>query len=379
MRNIYLDYAATTPVHKAVANMMWEYITVEGEFANSTSQHAAGKRAQAAISTAREQVAAAINAEASEIIWTSGATEANNLAIKGMATLYQNKGKHIITMKTEHKSVLDTCMHLEKEGFRVTYLSPEPNGMLSLDNLKAAFCDDTLLVSIMAVNNETGIIQNLAAIRDLTHERGILFHTDAVQAMGKINIDVKQTPIDALSLTAHKAYGPKGIGALYLRKRPRIRVAPLIHGGGQENGMRSGTLATHQIVGMGAALAMAHQEIEKNIAHINTLRQTFLRELMQISTVKLNVDENNTVPHIANIQFSGSIADALLNALPYLAASTASACQEKSGSGSHVLRAIGLSAEQIKASIRFSFGLYLKLEEVKTAAQMFKSLFNIKK
>lgn len=377
MQDIYLDYAATTPLHEAVANKMCEHLTIDGDFGNSTSTHVFGKRANLAIGTARAQVAAAINADPSEIIWTSGATEANNLAIKGIAALYKSKGKHIITMQTEHKSVIDTCMHLEKEGFQVTYLPPLSNGLVSLDALEAAFRDDTILVSIMTVNNETGVVQDIAAIRELTAKHNILFHTDAVQAMGKIKVDVQQAPVDAMSLSAHKVYGPKGIGALYLRKRPRIRVAPLIHGGGQEQGMRSGTLPTHQIVGMGEAFQMAQHNFESNIQNIQALRKIFLNELIKISPVKLNIDSQFTVPHIANIQFCGSIADAILNSLPTLAASTAAACQEKSGSESHVLRAMGLSSDQIKASIRFSFGLYLTVEDVKNAANMIKQLFGV--
>lgn len=375
MNDIYLDYAATTPVHLAVANKMWEHMTITGDFANAASPHALGKRARIAIEEARAQVAASIHADPSEIIWTSGATEANNLALKGIASLYKRKGNHIITMQTEHKSVLDTCMHLEKEGFRITYLPPLPTGLLSLDALTEAITDETILVSIMAVNNETGIIQDLASIRAITAERGVLLHTDAVQAMGKITVDVNDIPVDAMSLSAHKVYGPKGIGALYLRKRPRIRVAPLIHGGGHEQGMRSGTLATHQIVGMGEAFAIAQKDFAKNLKIINTLREQFLQHVLSIPGVTLNTLSTESVPHIANIQFQGYLADALLSDLPTLIASTSAACQEKSGSESHVLRAMQLSSHAIKASVRFSFGLYLNDDIIKEAANRIAGLF----
>ncbi|HXW60013.1 MAG TPA: aminotransferase class V-fold PLP-dependent enzyme, partial [Myxococcota bacterium] len=256
MDKLYLDYAATTPLHPEVVEEMQRYLTIDQHFGNASSQHAFGKAAQEAIQNARSQVADMIHAEPSEIIWTSGATEANNLAIKGIAELYKNKGKHIITMTTEHKAVLDPCMHLEKNGFSVTYLPSLANGLLSIDMLEKAIRPDTILVSIMAVNNETGIIQDLMSIRELTQQRGIFLHTDAVQAIGKIKLDIRDIPMDLISMTAHKVYGPKGIGALYIRKRPRIRVMPLIHGGGQEHGMRSGTLPTHQIAGMGKAFAL---------------------------------------------------------------------------------------------------------------------------
>jgi len=374
---IYLDYAATTPIHPDVKEIMQQYLTIDGDFGNSTSRHAFGKRALDAIEMARQQVASALHAEADEIIWTSGATEANNLAIKGIAALYKNKGKHIITMTTEHKAVLDPCMQLEKEGFQVTYLPPLANGLLSLAALEQACRDDTILVSVMAVNNETGVIQDLAGIREITTKRGILLHTDAVQAIGKLQFDVSKIPFDAISLTAHKVYGPKGIGALFLRKRPRIRVAPLIQGGGQEAGMRAGTLPTHQIVGMGKAYELAKLHFANNHGHINLLRQTFLNDILSLPNTRLNVDGKHTVAHIANIQFGNHIADALLEAVPHLAASTAAACQEKGGGGSHVLRAMGLSQDAVKASIRFSFGHFLTIDDVKNATQQIKQLFSV--
>lgn len=375
MREIYLDYAATTPIHHEVSECMASYLTYGTHFGNAASNHVFGERANAAIHAARTQVASAIHAEPSEIIFTSGATEATNLAIKGIASLYKDKGNHLITLATEHKSVLDTCMHLEKEGFQVTYLKPDRNGLISLDLLKENLKPTTLLVTISTVNNETGVIQDIANIGKFLKEHNILFHTDAVQAIGKIKLDINSLDVDAISLSAHKVYGPKGIGALYLRKRPRIRVAPLLHGGGHEQGMRSGTLATHQIVGMGKAFELASKNFDANLATIKTLRAQFLNLLNEIPTIELNVDEKVTVPHIANLKFKGSIAEALLRSMPLLAASTSSACQEKSGGGSHVLRAMGFSTEDIQASIRFSFGLYLTQDQIINAADMIKALF----
>ena len=343
--------------------------TTNGIF-GSASQHAYGIAARNAIETARDQVASLIHADASEIIWTSGATESNNLAIKGIANLYQRRGKHIVTMKTEHKSVLDTCMHLEKEGFQITYLSPEPNGLLDIEKFKSLLHDDTILVSIMHVNNETGVIQDLDAIAAITSAKQILFHVDAAQSPGKINIDITKTPLDLLSLCAHKAYGPKGVGALYLRKKPRVRVAPLMHGGGHEQGMRSGTLATHQIIGMGEAMHLAQQEMQQEKTRISSLRADFIKGLSKINNMHLNTETPNSVPHILNLRFDGMLADAILKALPNMAASTASACQGKGTEGSYVLRAMGFSAEQIKNSIRFSFGRFTTQEEISQTVQM---------
>lgn len=364
MKPIYLDYAATTPIDARVAKAMQACLELEGNFGNPSSLHFYGQQARAAVELAREQVAQLINAEASEIIWTSGATEADNLAIKGVAHLYQRKGKHIITMKTEHKAVLDTCQHLEKEGYQITYLTPPKNGLLDITQLQESIRADTILVSIMHVNNETGVIQNLEEIARMTADRGILLHVDAAQSPGKISIDVKKIPIDLMSLCAHKVYGPKGIGALYLRKKPRVRVEPLIHGGGHEQGMRSGTLATHQVVGMGEAFRIAKAEMAVEFDKIKQLRASFINAMNSIPNLYLNADANLTVPHILNLRFENMLAEAILAKLPQVATSTASACQGKGTEGSYVLRAMGLSEQQAKSSVRFSFGRFTTQQDV---------------
>lgn len=374
---IYLDYAATTPVDIRVANKMFACLTQEGIFGNPASLHVYGQAARDAVETAREQVAALINAEPSELIWTSGATESDNLAIKGAAHLYQRKGKHIITMKTEHKAVLDTCQQLEKDGYRVTYLSPERSGLLSLSALEQAFSADTILVSIMHVNNETGVIQDLDAIAALTSARGILLHVDAAQSPGKLALDMQKTPIDLLSLCAHKVYGPKGIGALYLRKKPRVRVQPLIHGGGHEQGMRSGTLATHQIVGMGEAFQLAAQEMQQDKMNITKLRDRLLNEIRLIKNLRLNIDLAQVVPHILNVRFDGMLAEAILNQMPSIATSTASACQGKGTEGSYVLRAMGYTEEQAKSSMRLSFGRFTTEAEIDAAVEAITAIFTV--
>lgn len=278
-------------------------------------------------------------------------------------------------MQTEHKAVLDTCQHLEKEGFNVTYLAPEPNGLLNIEKFKSALRDDTILVSIMHVNNETGVVQDIQAIAEITASKQIFFHVDAAQSPGKISLDMTQTPIDLLSLCAHKVYGPKGIGALYIRKKPRVRVAPLLHGGGHEQGMRSGTLATHQIVGMGEAFYLAQQTMQQEVKHIANLRDTFLNNLNEIKNLSLNADGEHVVPHILNLRFDGMLADAILKALPGIAASTASACQGKGTEGSYVLRAMGFNTEQIKNSVRFSFGRFTTLQEIEDSTKMIRDLF----
>jgi cysteine desulfurase len=373
MKPIYLDYAASTPVDERVAKKMCEYLTLEGGFGNPASLHQYGLEARDAIEIAREQVAALLHAEASELIWTSGATEADNLAIKGVAHLYQRKGKHIVTMKTEHKAVLDTCQYLEKQGYTITYLLPESNGLLSLDKLTEALREDTILVSIMQVNNETGVTQDLDAIANLTSARGILLHVDAAQTPGKVAIDLKKTPIDLVSVCAHKSYGPKGIGALYLRKKPRVRVEPLIHGGGHEQGMRSGTLAPHQIVGMGEAFYLAAQEMQQDILRIQECRDRFLLGLKEIKNIEMNVSQS--VPHILNLRFTGMLSEAVLAQLPTIACSTASACQGKGTEGSYVLRAMGLSEDQVKSSVRFSFGRFTTVEQIDQTVQAIKAIF----
>jgi len=375
MKPIYLDYAATTPVDPRVVQKMQACLTLEGVFGNPASQHVYGQEARAAVETARAQVAALIHADPAEIIWTSGATESDNLALKGAAHLYQRKGRHIVTMKTEHKAVLDACQHLEKEGFQVTYLTPEPNGLLNLDTFRSALRDDTILASIMHVNNETGVIQDIDAIARITSARGILSHVDAAQSTGKVKIDMSSTPVDLLTLTAHKTYGPKGIGALFLRKKPRVRVEPLIHGGGHEQGMRSGTLATHQIVGMGEAFTIARQEMERDREHIRQMRDVFLAKLKDVKNLKVNSDSTCSVPHILNLRFEGMLADGVLAKLPDIAASTASACQGKGTEGSYVLRAMGFTDEQIRSSVRFSFGRFTTREDAEQAGASINRIF----
>jgi cysteine desulfurase len=369
VKPVYLDYAATTPMDPRVVRQMQTCLLQEGNFGNPASLHVYGQAARQAIETAREQVAALIHAQPSEIIWTSGATESNNLALKGAARLYQRKGKHIVTMKTEHKSVLDTCQHLEKEGYTVTYLAPETNGLLDLEKFKAALRADTILVSMMHVNNETGVIQDIPAVAAVTAARGILLHVDAAQSPGKAGLNVAQVPIDLLSLCAHKAYGPKGAGALYLRKKPRVRVEPLLHGGGHEQGMRSGTLATHQIVGMGAALCLAEEERAQDVKRIMLLREQLLAGLQPIKNLQLNAALQHTVAHILNLRFEGMLAEAILAQLPGLATSTASACQGKGTEGSYVLRAMGLTEAQAKSSLRFSLGRFTTAEEIEAVVK----------
>ncbi len=362
MRPVYLDYAATTPVDPRVAEKMKLYLTADGVFGNPSSVHIVGHVAKHAVEQAREQVAAAIAAEASEIIWTSGATESNNLALKGAADLYQQKGRHIVTVKTEHKTVLDPCQYLEKQGFSVTYLTPESDGLIDIEKFRAALRDDTILVSVMYVNNELGVVQDIAAIAEITAERGILLHVDAAQAVGKVNIDVTQTPIDLMSLCAHKVYGPKGMGALYMRRKPRVKVAAQIHGGGQEQGMRSGTLATHQIVGMGEAFAIAQMELFKDSQNVADRCEQFLNGIKDLPYV-LHGSVNQAVPHIVNLRFADIPANTLLRSMPDVALSTSSACIQ-STQFSHVLRAIGLSDEQSKCALRFSFGRFTTAQEI---------------
>lgn len=370
MRPIYLDYAATTPVDPRVAEQMMRYLMPDGIFANPASTHLFGKTAKAAIDMARAQVAETIGADADEIIWTSGATEANNLALKGAAELYQRKGKHIVTVKTEHASVLDVCQVLEKRGFSVTYLSPEPNGLVDFDKLKAALRDDTILVSIMSVNNEIGVIQDLAAIANLTSSRNILLHTDAAQAVGKIVIDLKKIPIDLMSLSAHKVYGPKGIGALYVRKKPRVRVAAQIQGGGQEQGMRSGTLPTHQIVGMGEAFAFASHDFKADQQHIKKLHDYFCQFIANRPDISINGDMQYQVPHIVNVSFLNESSRELMARVPEVAISAGSACHAKGDEPSHVLRALGLDVTRARNSVRFSFGRFTTMEALERALRL---------
>lgn len=357
-RLIYLDYAATTPIDPSVATIMAQCLTMDGNFGNSASTHIFGKLAKEAVDLARTQVADLIRADPADMIWTSGATEANNLALKGVAALYQAKGKHIVTVKTEHPSILDACQQLEKQGYFVTYLTPKTNGQLDIAQLECTLRADTILVSVMHVNNEIGIIQDIERIASITSQRGILFHVDAAQSAGKIPLDVSSVPIDLMSLCAHKIYGPKGIGALYVRRKPRVRVAAQIHGGGHEQGMRSGTLATHQIAGMGKAFAIAKYMMQGEEQKIRALRDRFLRKLNSRHRIIINGDYLHSYPGILNIRFEGVKAKDLLNTLPGLGLSVGSACLSKGVEPSYVLRALGQTAEQAHGGVRFSFGRF---------------------
>ena len=362
---IYLDYAATTPVDPRVAEKMMACLTMEGNFGNPASRsHTFGWNAEAAIEEARKQVADLVNADPREIIWTSGATESDNLAIKGVAHFYQKKGRHIVTSKTEHKAVLDSCRQLEREGFEVTYLMPEENGLLDLDKLKAALRDDTVLVSIMHVNNEIGVIQDIAAIGEITRERGILFHCDAAQSAGKVPIDLSAMKVDLMSFSAHKIYGPKGIGALYVRRKPRVRLEAQMHGGGHERGMRSGTLPTHQIVGMGEAFRIAREEMVEENARLLKLRNRLLNGLKDIEEVYINGDLENRIPGNLNVSFNFVEGESLIMALKDMAVSSGSACTSASLEPSYVLRALGREDELAHSSIRFSLGRFTTAEDV---------------
>lgn len=357
---IYLDYAATTPVDADVAKKMMQYLTFDGLFGNPASRsHAFGWQAEEAVETAREQIADLIHADPREIVFTSGATESDNLAIKGVAQFYSDKGKHIITSKIEHKAVLDVCRELEQQGFEITYLEPQPKtGLISVDQVRDAIRDDTILVSLMMVNNELGTLTDVAAIGEITREKGIIFHVDAAQAAGKTPIDLETMKIDLMSLSGHKIYGPKGIGALYVRRKPRIRLKAQMHGGGHERGMRSGTLATHQIVGMGEAFAVAKTKMAEEQARIAKLRDRLWQGLKDIEEIYLNGDINHSIPNINNISFNFVEGESLMMSLKDLAVSSGSACTSATLEPSYVLRAIGLSDELAHSSIRFSLGRY---------------------
>lgn len=368
---IYLDYAATTPVDRRVAEKMMACLTLDGNFGNAASRsHTFGWSAEAAVEEARAHVAALVNADPKEIVWTSGATESNNLAIKGAAHFYQKKGRHIVTCKTEHKAVLDTCRALEREGFEVTYLDPEPNGLLDLNKLVGALRDDTVLLSIMHVNNELGVIQDIAAIGEITRERGILFHVDGAQSAGKIPIDLETMKVDLMSFSAHKIYGPKGVGALYVRRKPRVRLDAQMHGGGHERGMRSGTLATHQLVGMGEAFRIAKEEMANESARIKGLRDRLWHGLKDMEEVYLNGDMEHHVAGILNVSFNFVEGESLIMALKDLAVSSGSACTSASLEPSYVLRAIGRSDELAHSSIRFSIGRFTTQEDIDYAVSL---------
>ena len=360
---IYLDYSATTPVDPRVAAKMIPYLSEK--FGNPASRsHAYGWEAEAAVEEARAHVAALLNADPKEIVWTSGATEGDNLAIKGAAHFYQGKGKHIITVKTEHKAVLDTVRELERQGFSATYLSPEPNGLLDLEKLKAAIRPDTILVSVMMVNNEIGVIQDIAAIGEICRPKGIIFHCDAVQAVGKVEIDLAKLKVDLMTVTAHKVYGPKGIGAQYVRRKPRVRIEPQIHGGGHERGMRSGTLATHQIVGMGEAFRIARLEMASENARIRGLRDRLWKGLSEIEEVHLNGDLEQRIPGNLNVSFNFVEGESLIMGIKEIAVSSGSACTSASLEPSYVLRALGRSDELAHSSIRFTIGRFNTEEEI---------------
>ncbi|MBO0214272.1 IscS subfamily cysteine desulfurase [Vibrio sp. Vb2880] len=374
---IYLDYSATCPVDPRVAEKMVQCMTMDGNFGNPASRsHRYGWQAEEAVDTAREQIADLLNADPREIVFTSGATESDNLAIKGAAHFYQKQGKHVITCKTEHKAVLDTMRQLEREGFEVTYLEPETNGLIDLNKLEAAMRDDTVLVSIMHVNNEIGVIQDIAAIGELCRARKIVFHVDAAQSAGKLPIDVQAMKVDLISLSAHKIYGPKGIGALYVRRKPRIRLEAQMHGGGHERGFRSGTLATHQIVGMGEAFRIAKEEMQKDYEHAVALRDRMLNGISDMEAVTINGDLKQRLPNNLNISFAFVEGESLLMSLKDIAVSSGSACTSASLEPSYVLRALGLNDELAHSSIRFSFGRFTTEEEVDYAIELIRVAVN---
>ncbi|CFQ30864.1 MULTISPECIES: IscS subfamily cysteine desulfurase [Yersinia] len=362
---IYLDYAATTPVDPRVAEKMMQYLTLDGIFGNPASRsHKFGWQAEEAVDIARNDIAALVGADPREIVFTSGATESDNLAIKGAANFYQKKGKHIITCKTEHKAVLDTCRQLEREGFEVTYLAPQSNGIIDLKQLEAAMRAETILVSIMHVNNEIGVVQDIAAIGEMCRSRGIIFHVDATQSVGKLPIDLSKLKVDLMSFSAHKVYGPMGIGALFVRRKPRIRIEAQQHGGGHERGMRSGTLPVHQIAGMGEAYRIAKEEMESEAARLRSLRLRLWNGLKDIEEVYLNGDLESGAPGILNVSFNYVEGESLIMALKDLAVSSGSACTSASLEPSYVLRALGMNDELAHSSIRFSLGRFTTEEEI---------------
>jgi len=366
---IYLDYSATTPVDPRVAQVMIPYLTEH--FGNPASRsHSFGWVAEDAVENARAEVARLVNCDAKEIIWTSGATESDNLAIKGAAQFYKSRGKHIITVKTEHKAVLDTCRELEREGFEVTYLPVMENGLIDLDQFKDALRPDTILVSVMLVNNEIGVVQDIKTIGNLCREKGIIFHVDAAQATGKVAIDLENLQVDLMSFSAHKTYGPKGIGALYVRRKPRVRLEAQMHGGGHERGFRSGTLATHQIVGMGEAFRLAREEMDSENTRIRALRDRMWQGVSDIEEVYLNGDIIARVPHNLNVSFNFVEGESLIMAVKDLAVSSGSACTSASLEPSYVLRALGRNDELAHSSIRFTIGRFTTEQEIDYAVKL---------
>ena len=371
----YFDYASTTPVDPRVADKMYECLKLDGNFGNPASRsHEFGWKAEEAVERARMQVASLVNADTREIVWTSGATESDNLAIKGAARFYKDRGNHIITSKIEHKAVLDPCRQLEREGFEVTYLDPNEDGVITLDILKKHIKDETILVSLMHINNELGSVTDIEEIGNFTRENNIIFHVDAAQSTGKVNIDLSNLNVDLMSFSGHKTYGPKGVGALYVRRKPRIRLEALIHGGGHERGFRSGTLATHQIVGMGEAFKIAQDEMEQDNKHIKKLSDIFYKEISKIEEIFLNGNEKNKVPNITNVSFAYIEGESLIMALQDVAVSSGSACTSASLEPSYVLRALGRPDELAHSSIRFSFGRFTTEEEVRSVAETTKKV-----
>jgi cysteine desulfurase len=368
-RPIYLDYSATTPVDPRVARKMIPFLSEQ--FGNPASRsHSYGWDAEEAVERARRHVAQLVGADLKEIVWTSGATESNNLAITGAARFHRDKGRHLITMTTEHKAVLDTMRHLEREGYAVTYLPPQPNGLLDLERFAAAIRPDTVLASVMHVNNEIGVIQDLTAIGNVCRSRGVLFHVDAAQATGKVAIDLDSLPVDLMSFSAHKTYGPKGIGALYVRRKPRVRIDALIHGGGHERGMRSGTLATHQIVGIGEAFRLAREEMAVDNERARALRDKLLASLSALEETYVNGDLEARVPHNLNMSFNFVEGESLMMAMKDIAVSSGSACTSASLEPSYVLRALGRPDELAHSSIRFSVGRFTTEADIDTAAAL---------
>lgn len=369
---VYLDYSATTPVDPRVADKMIPYL--REQFGNPASRsHMYGWTAEQAVEEAREEVAKLVNADPREIIWTSGATESNNLALKGAAHFYASKGKHIITVKTEHKAVLDTVRELEREGFEATYLQPQDNGLITIEQLEAAIRPDTILVSVMFVNNEIGVIQPVKEIGELCRQKGIIFHSDAAQATGKVKIDLQDLKVDLMSFSAHKTYGPKGIGALYVRRKPRVRIEAQMHGGGHERGLRSGTLAPHQIVGMGEAFRIAREEMDSELARVGALRDRLAKGLQEIEETYVNGDMEHRVPHNLNVSFNFVEGESLIMAIKGIAVSSGSACTSASLEPSYVLRALGRSDELAHSSIRFTIGRFTTEEDIDFAIDLIKS------
>ena len=368
---IYLAYSATTPADPRVAQAMMTCLTLDGTFGNPASRsHRFGWQAEEKVDVARNQIAELINADPREVVFTSGATESDNLAIKGAAHAYRYKGKHIITSQTEHKAVLDTCLQLEAEGFDVTYLAPNAEGVITPASVEAALRDDTILVSIMHVNNEIGVIADIAAIGELCRSRGVIFHVDATQSVGKLPVDLSELAIDLMSFSAHKIYGPKGIGGLYVSRKPKVRLEAQIHGGGHERGMRSGTLPVHQIVGMGEAFRIAKEEMTAEALRLHALRDRLWQGIQLLNDVQLNGALKQTAPNILNVSFSGVDGESLIMALKDLAVSSGSACTSASLEPSYVLRALGLSEALAHSSIRFSVGRYTTEEEIDYAIEL---------